>query len=187
MVDPVTLAVVSTVATVASGVTGFIGGMQQASAQKQQAEYQAAVARNNQIIASQNAERTAQAGRVQAQTRDFRTRAVEGQIEAAQGASGIGLESESSKSVRESGLQLGRFDAMTTLSNAMQQSRAEVTQASNFGAQAQLAQMRASSINPFMSGLPSLLSSASSFSDKWSRFKLAGVEGFGGAAGTEGL
>src|SRR5678815_1728656 len=109
------VAALSLIGTAVSGITGFLGSMQQASAAKASANYQAAVARNNQIIADQNAARTAQAGRVQAQSKDFRTRAIVGQIDAAEGASGIGLESESSQDVRRSAQQLGRFDAQTTL------------------------------------------------------------------------
>jgi hypothetical protein len=163
--------VLSIIGSVVSGVTGFVGSMQQASAQKEAAEYSSAVARNNQIIAQQNAERSAQAGRVQAQSRDLRTRAVVGQIEASQGASGIDLGSESSKEVRQSAEQLGRFDARTVLDNAMLTSRAETVQASNFGAEAELQKQKAASINPFMSGVGSLLGGATSFADKWTRFK----------------
>jgi hypothetical protein len=168
------------VGSVVSGITGFIGSMQQASAAKQQANYQAAVARNNQIIADQNAARTAQAGAVQAQNKDLRTRQVLGQIDAAQGASGVGLESESSQDVRRSAQQLGRLDAQTTLDNALLTARGQQTQAMNFGAEAQLEKAKASQINPFMSGLTSVIGSATSFSDKWTRFKLSGVDVGGG-------
>lgn len=163
--------VLSLIGTAVSAVTGFVGSMQQASATKDAAEYQAAVARNNQIIAQQNAERSAQAGRVQTQNQDLRTRAVIGQIDAAQGASGIDIDSTSSKDVRESAQQLGRFNAQTTLDNAMLPARAQQVQAVNFGAEAGLQQQKADSINPFTAGLGSLFTGVSSFADKWTKFK----------------
>jgi hypothetical protein len=55
---------VALIGTLVSGVVGFVGQMQQASAQQDAAKYQAAVARNNQIIAQQNAGYAAQAGAV---------------------------------------------------------------------------------------------------------------------------
>jgi hypothetical protein len=80
---------VALIGTLVSGVVGFVGQMQQASAQQDAAKYQAAVARNNQIVAQQNAGYAAQAGAVEAQARDRRNAAVAGSILAGQGASGI--------------------------------------------------------------------------------------------------
>lgn len=171
--DPGSLGILSLVGSAVSGVTGFIGSMQQASAQADAARYQAAVSRNNQIIAQQNATRSAQAGAVQAQNRDLRTRQVLGQITAAQGASGIDVGSESSKEVRDAAQQLGRFDAQTVYENALLTSRSESAAASNFGAQAKLDTMRASNAEStgLLGGFGSLLGGATSFADKWARFK----------------
>jgi hypothetical protein len=84
---------VALIGTLVSGVVGFVGQMQQASAQQDAAKYQAAVARNNQIVAQQNAGYAAQAGAVEAQARDRRNAAVAGSILAGQGASGIDVAS----------------------------------------------------------------------------------------------
>lgn len=175
--DPATLGIVSLVGSVVSGVTGFVGQMQQSAATADAARYQAGVARNNQIIAQQNAARSAQAGAVQAQNRDFRTRAVVGQIEAGQGAGGIDVASDSSKEVRDSAQQLGRFDAQTVFDNAMLTARSEVAQATNFGAQADLDTMRArnASSSGLIGGFGSILGGATSFADKWLKFSTTGV------------
>jgi hypothetical protein len=70
-----------------------VGAITQASAQQDAAKYQAAVARNNQITASQNAQYAAQAGAVEAQARDRRNASIAGSILAGQGASGIDINS----------------------------------------------------------------------------------------------
>jgi hypothetical protein len=177
--DPATLGVVSLVGSVVSGITGAVGAIQTAGAQADAARYQAAVNRNNQIIAQQNATRSAQAGAVQAQNRDLRTRQVVGQITAAQGASGIDIDSTSSKEVRDSASQLGRFDAQTVYDNAMLTSRAESAQATNFGEQAKLDTMRASNAESagLLGGFGSILGGATSFADKWLKFQTTGVGG----------
>ncbi len=53
--DPVTASILSLGSTLIGGVTSFIGSQQQAAATRDAANYQAQVARNNQIIAQQNA------------------------------------------------------------------------------------------------------------------------------------
>jgi hypothetical protein len=176
-VDPATLGIASLVGSVISGVTGAVGAIQQGAANADAARYQAGVARNNQIIAQQNATRSAQAGAVQAQNRDFRTRAVVGQIEAGQGAGGIDVASGSSKEVRDSAQQLGRFDAQTVFDNAMLTARSEAAQATNFGAQADLDTMRArnASTSGAIGGFGSILGGATSFADKWLKFQTVGV------------
>src|SRR3954462_5215977 len=90
------------IGSLVSGVVGFVGQMQQASAQQDAAKYQAAVARNNQIIAQQNASYASAAGAAQAQAQDRKNAAIAGSILAAQGAGGIDVESTSSKEVRDS-------------------------------------------------------------------------------------
>ncbi len=163
-----------------SGVVGFVGQMAQGQQQADAAKYQAAVARNNQIIAQQNASQAAQAGAIQAQSRDFRNRAVLGAIEAGQGAGGIDIDSESSKQIRESTEQLGRFDTRTVMSNALQQARGYTAQAMNFGAEAGLAESRASnaSTSGLLGGFGSLLGGATSFGTKWQSYQREGVSTF---------
>lgn len=156
-----------------SGVMGAVGAMSQASAAKQQAEYQAAVARNNQIIAEQNARYSAQAGEVQSQAQGFKNRATLGAIEAAQGASGIQLGSPSLTDVRESAANVLRLDTANIMSNALLRSRGYNIQGQNFAAEGELAKMRGSAAQTagFLGAAGSLLGGASSFAEKWSRLQ----------------
>lgn len=156
-----------------SGIMGAIGSMQQASAQASQAKYQAAVARNNQIISEQNQQYAAAAGEASAQAQGFKNRATLGAIEAAQGASGIQLDSPTLAQVREGSANILRLDTANVMANAMLRSRAYGSQATSFGAEADLQNMRASSASSSgtIGAFGSLLGGASSFAEKWSRYQ----------------
>ena len=178
--DPASLAIASLAATAVSSVVGTVGAVSTGIANSNAANYQAVVARNNQTIASQNAQQSAAAGATASQARDFRTRAVLGEVTAAQSASGIDTNSGSSREVRQSVDELGRLDTATIMHNAMLQSGAYADQAMNFGAQSTLDTSTAS--NALAAGGigagSSLLGGASSFADKWLRYRTQGVEGF---------
>jgi len=93
-----------------STVMGAVGGMSQGQAAGRQADYTAQVARNNQIIAQQNAEYASQAGETQAQAQDLKNRATQGAIAASQSASGLSFDSPTLIDVREGAAQIGRLD-----------------------------------------------------------------------------
>lgn len=175
MADPLSL--LSLGSTLIGGVFSFIGGQQQAAAQKDAANFQAQVARNNQIIAQQNATYARQAGAVEAQTQGIKTASVVGAEEAAQGSSGIDLTTGSPREVRRSTTELGQLDAATIMQNAELRARGAEVQASNFGSEAQLASARARNASSAgtISGFSSLLSGGSQFSDKWLKFTNEGV------------
>lgn len=177
--DPASL---SLIGTVVGGITSFVGQMSSASAAASQANYQAQVARNNQVIADQNSRYAAAAGEGRAQSQSFKNRAVAGAIEAGQGASGIDLGSPTLEDVRTSAATVGRLDTATIAQEAQLQSRGYSQQGVNYGAQAGLYDMQASNARNagMIGGFSSLLSSASSFSDKWMRFTDKGVTPFGG-------
>lgn len=164
-------------AAAGSAVIGAYGSIQAGNAAATAANYQAGVARNNRVIAQQNAEYSAAAGMGQSQRADAKTRAVGGAIEAAQGASGIDTGVGSPAEVRESAREIGRLDAETIMANAMQQSRAYGAQATNFGAQAQLDKMQGAQARTagYIGAASSLVGGSSSFSDKWLRYQNVGV------------
>lgn len=165
----------------ASGLFGFLGAQQQGEASAASNRYQAQVYRNNQIIAANNAQYATQAGGVRAQTQDFKNRAVQGQIEAQQGASGIDLGSQTSADVRAGAKQVGRLDTESIYNNALLSANQSLAQASSAGAQAGLSDFAAKNAQSAgtMAGLSSLIGSASSFGDKWLRYQNAGVPGYG--------
>ena len=175
--DPATLAIGSLVSSVAGGITSLIGGRQAAAAEADSARYQAAVYRNNQLAAEEKARYAAQAGQIRAQAQSFKNRAEQGKLEAAQSASGIDLASPSLTATREGVADLGLLDTATIENEARIRSQAYEQEASNLGASAGLADARARSARRAgaISGVSSILGTASSFADKWNRFKFEGA------------
>lgn len=174
-----TLAIAGLAASGIGAVTGALGAFNQGQATAASDRYAAGVARNNQIIADQNARRAVQVGRVQAQAQDMRNAQRYGAIVAAQGASGVDTESGSSKEVRDAASRLGRLDTQTVMDSAEERARAYNVQAQGFGAQSELDTMAASRAETAgtTGAFTSILGGATSLSDKWIRYKFPGVIG----------
>jgi hypothetical protein len=83
-VDPISMMIIG---SVISAGTSIMGGMQQ----KDQANYQAAVARNNAEIAKRNAVYAEQVGVRREQEEIYKVRDIVGATKAAQGASGLSV------------------------------------------------------------------------------------------------
>ena len=159
--------------TAIGGLTNFIGGQQQASANAASAHYQAQVARNNAIIERQNADYASAAGGVRAQSQDMKNRAAQGDIVAAQSASGIDIGSPTSGDVRDSAAAIGRLDTETIYNNALMTARSDEQKGRQYTAQAGLYDMTASNAKTagLISGFGSLVGTATSFGDKWTRLQ----------------
>lgn len=159
--------------TAVSTVVGAVGAIQQGQAQSDAAKYQAQVARNNEEIAMQNARYAVAAGETKAQAQDFKNRAIAGQIESAQAASGLDLSSPTLADVRSSSAQVGRLDTANVMADAMLASRAQQVQATSFEAEARAKTAEASQAQTagYVRALGTLASGASSFSDKWSKYQ----------------
>ena len=155
---------------VASLATTAIGAVSTGMASQASGNYQAQVARNNVIIAEQNARFELEKGNVQAENQNYKTRALLGTQKAAQGASGIDVNSGSPLDVRTSAVELGHLDALTILNNASARAAGLRATGSNFTAEAGLDTMKASNA---MSS--SLIGGASSLSDKWLGYQQRGT------------
>ena len=117
----------------AGAAVSAVGSMEAGSAAKASADYQSQVARNNALIANQNATWTAQAGESKVAAQGMKTAAVVGQAKAAQGASNIDVNSGSAAAVRAGTQSLGMLDAMTIRSNAARQAYGYTVQATGVG------------------------------------------------------
>lgn len=186
-IDPVSLAVIGTVATVASTGFSLMGSMQQAGAQADAAKYQAQVARNNQIIAEQNASYARQVGQTETETSGMKTMAIVGSAVAAQGASGLDPTTGSPVDVVRGTREVGRFDTLNLVRNAELRARGFDIEASNQGASSQLygAQAKQAGVAGLYSTGSSILGGASNFAEKWMKFQNEGI--FGATSGTGGL
>lgn len=102
--------------------------------------YQKQVAEMNAGIARQNAARAEERGQIVQQETDNRTKAFLGEQEAAQSASGISLGSRSAIATRRTARQLGRLDALNVRQAADVESYNYKVDAVNQQAQGQMAQ-----------------------------------------------
>ncbi len=160
------LAIAGIVASVASAGVGMMSSMESAN-------YNAQVAKNNQITANQNASIALQQGTVQEEAKRIQTGEMMGGIVASQAASGVNPNEGSALNVRSSAAETGELDALTIRSNANLQARNLQYQGAMYGAQAQ-----ADIAGGEWSAASSILGGASSVSNQWLRYSMAGVPGF---------
>lgn len=146
-----------------------LGTFSSAEATGNAAAYQAQVAKNNQVVANQNATYAEEAGEQQAAATSLKGAATMGKIKAAQGASGVSVNSGSAVNVRESAAETGQLDTETVLNNAELTAYGYRTQATNYGAEAGLEEMEAEEapIAGALGAAGNLLSSASGIASKW--------------------
>lgn len=114
------------------------GAMEQAQAQSEAAAYQSQVAANNAKIARENASLDIQAGEAAATNEGLKTRGLVGTEKAAQGASGIDVNTGSAANVRAGTEQIGLLDALTIRSNAAKAAYGQQVAATSQTAQSQL-------------------------------------------------
>jgi len=169
-VDPLTIGLAAL-----SGLSSIAGSQ----AQKQQARYQAQVARNNQAIANMNASTAARAGAAREQSEAWKVRGLIGQQQAAQAASGLDINSGSPADVTQSTRALGNLGIAAVRDNASRDFYGYKAQATNFANEAALA--KASAPTPFTT----LLSAASAVGG--SLAKGGGLGGGNASAGSGGL
>jgi hypothetical protein len=172
-----TLAIGSLVAGVASGGIGAMGASATADANAASYNYKAQIASNNAIIAKRNAGAATEAGGVQAQNNDLKTKNMTATQLVTQAANGLDVGSGTNVNVRDSAVALGYLDTLTILNNAAKNSAGFKAQGMNFEAEAGLD--KASAENAKTAGefsiATSLLGAAGSVSDKWIGYKTKGV------------
>lgn len=172
--DPATLTLIS---MGASAGMQAVGAEQSASAEASAANYQASVARNNQVIANQNATYAIQAGQAEEDQKRRQTAQVIGSERAAFGANGINPDTGSGVDVQSSSKEMGELDALTIRSNAEKTATGYKDQGMNFAAQAGLDQsqaqnaLTAGNLNAFSD----ITSGASSVSSKWQMYQMEGA------------
>lgn len=160
---------------ISSAISSFVGG----ESQQQMFNYQAGVAQLNAQIARQNATYATQVGDIQAAQAGLQGAQRLGKIKAAQGASGLDVNTGSNKQVQTSQAEITSFDATAIRSNAARTSYNYENQAVGFAAQANMDTIAGK--NARTAGLigagTSLLSSATSVSSEWLRGQSLGLWG----------
>ena len=125
------------VGAIGAGVSAY-GQVEQGQATAEAANYQAQVARNNELIANQNAAYSIQAGQAKAAATSLQGAQTMGKIKAGQAASGIDVNTGSAVGVQTSEREVSKLDTATVLNNAELEAYGYRTQAAGYGAQAGL-------------------------------------------------
>lgn len=161
-----TLALAAGVAGAGASAGGSILG---GEATGKAAGYSAQVARNNAIIADQNAVYAEQAGAAKATTQGLKNAQTAGKIKAGQAAGGVDVNTGSAKAVQVGAREVGKLDTETVLNNSELQAYGYRSQATSDIAQSQLDEFTAKEapIGADIGAAGSLLSSASSLGFKW--------------------
>jgi hypothetical protein len=160
---------VATVAGLAGGGISAFGAYEGGQARAASANYQAQVAANNAKIAQWNASMEAASGAAKESAQGMKTAASAGTAKAAQGASGIDVNTGSAANVRQAVAKLGALDALTIRSNTARSVYGYEVAATSDEAQSQLLSAEAKQAGEAgdISALGTFLSSASSVGSKF--------------------
>jgi hydrogenase maturation factor len=172
-----TLAIASIASSVVGTGVSIMGQMQQADAARQAANYQAAVARNNQILANQRAAQIEAEGKAAEQKKRLETQRLIGRQRAVLAGNGVLVDVGSALDITSDTAAFGELDALNTRYNYTNQAYNARRQADNFGSDAAMADFRASNSDATLAVTGTLLSGAGSVADKWYRFDSAGAFG----------
>lgn len=154
---------VALVATIASTAVGAMGAYQQSQAAKAQAEFQAAQARNNAIIARQDADAIKARGDVAEQDHRRKVAQAVGAARAAQGGSGLlveGEEDDTNVLLTADIAEAGELDILRIRDAVDLRVRNKLLQADLAENQGLLFQSKADSESPFLAAAGTLLTGA---------------------------
>jgi hypothetical protein len=162
--------------------SSLLGAGMSAEGQMQSANYNAQVARNNQITANQNASIALQEGQTAEEKQRLQSGAQLSKISADLAAEGVNPNEGSALNVEASKAEMGELDAQTIRYNANLTARNLKYQAAQYGSAAQLDQSQG-----LYGAMSSILGGASSVSSKWLTYQQIGVPGFGAPGSSPGI
>lgn len=161
--------------SVAGTIFQFVGqrraARDQARAERQRAEYDAAVARNNAILAERQAEDQREVGRIEESRHRQRIASMVGQTRAVLASSGFDATAGDAPALVADVAEQGDIEARTIRRNAENRARGLDFEAANFRANSDfiLASGRSQRVSPF-TGVGALISGVGTVADKWSRY-----------------
>lgn len=185
MADPVSMmAMGGMAASGAQGILGAIGSVMGADAKSKAYKYQSSMAWYNAAIAKQNEKYSLDVGEQQAMRQGIAGAAQAGQIKAAQGASGIDVNSGSAKQVQESQHLVSQMDSQTIREKAAKTAYDFSVQATNYENQAKGYDDAAKNaqVEGKIGMVSSLIGGASSVASKWFQGNQLGLWGGGNVA-----
>lgn len=172
-----TLATAALVASAAGAAISAYGAYQQGQALKAQGTYQAAVLRNNKILADRAAADAVARGKSEASKREQQGRALIGRQRAVLASNGVDVNSGSAVDIQADTEANTKLDADMIRANAEREALGYRTQGMNFDASASLATLRGdqAGANSLLSAGGTLLSGAGSVASKWYQFDNMGA------------
>lgn len=173
MCEPTTIAIASLAMTAAAGGVSAYGAVQQGKAAEGQADYQAAVGRNNAIIAERQARDAEERGAAEETAQRRQTAALMGKQKAGMAANGLDLSSGSPLDILGDTAQFGELDALTVRSNAAREAYGYRNQGAQFTSDAaaqKIAGKNAKSAS-YISAGSTILTSASQMGGNWATYK----------------
>lgn len=155
---------------IASTAISAYGAYRSGEAQASAASYQAAVARNNALIAQRNAAYSTQRGDILAQQKQQQTAQMLGSVRAAAGASGVDVQTGSPARLQSDVAKLGEMDVLTIRNAAAREAFGYNVQGMSYAATAGLEESAAQSAaaGGELGALSSLISGAGQIAPKWS-------------------
>jgi hypothetical protein len=165
MCEPTTIAIVA----VAASAIGAFGQLQSGKAAEQAGNYNAAIARNNQIIAERQAEDSVKRGDVAADEQRRKTARIAGAQRAAFGSSGLAIDSPTSLDILGDTAAFGELDALTIKSNAQREAYGYRVQGMNYQAEEVMSRVRGKNANAAaqIGAASTLIGGAASGGDRW--------------------
>lgn len=182
-----TATAISIAATVASTAMTIAGQAQQAQAQSAMHGYQAAVARNNQIMAERMAQDALQRGEAAEQKQRTRAGLMAGTQLARLAGQGTTLDGSPADLIGDTAAA-GELESLTTRNAAEREAWSQRVKGAQYGSEADLAQFRQASAGDNGVGIAtSLIAGAGSVADKWYRFEKEGAFRNGGSPNGSGF
>lgn len=161
------------IGALAGAAVSAVGSIAQGAAAASEAKYQAQVARNNAIIARQNAEYTIEAGTREEEAYRMKGSLIRAAIKARFATSGADVNTGSAIEVQRGAAMIQELDALTIRNNTMREARNQEVEAMNFEAQAGLSELQGK--NAMTAGLigaaSSVIGGVASVSPKWNSWR----------------
>ena len=163
------LATASIALSVVGGAAQAAGMMQQGQQAKAQASYQAAVLRNNQILADRAAADALKRGEEAEAQHSLRVRATIGQQRAALASHGVLVDQGSALDITSDTAAQGAYDALVIRNNAAREALGYTAKGIDFGAQAGLQDAAGANAmrGAYFGAGTTLLTTAGTVADKW--------------------
>lgn len=175
------LPILSIAATVIGTATSAIGQLQAGKAQAAQLNYQAAVGRNNAILAQRAADDARLRGEEAARREASKTKQLAGRQRAVLAANGQLVDQGSALDITTDTMEIGKLDELTIRSNAEREALGFEAQGMNFQAGSDLNRMGANNAVTGAQGAAfgTLLTGAGNVASKWYQFGKAGWDPWG--------